>query len=64
MGISPTQRCSETDEAPESLRAPLLVVVHTPFAAAIAHNAQVAALGRPPGPSQRNLLADKVIRVG
>jgi hypothetical protein len=35
MGISPTQRCSENNEAAESLRAPLLVVVHAPFAAAI-----------------------------
>ena len=35
--IGATQRSSENDEAAESLRAPLLVVVHAPFLAAIAH---------------------------
>ena len=34
--IGATQRSSENDEAAESLRAPLLVVVHAPFLGAIA----------------------------
>jgi hypothetical protein len=33
--FGPTQLSSENDEAAESLRAPLLVVVHAPFPAAI-----------------------------
>jgi hypothetical protein len=43
--ISATQRSSENNEAAESLCTPLLVVVHAPFAAAIAYSAQVVAVG-------------------